>query len=161
MKLVLKAVMVVALIYEITETKPDSKASCVSKTPSKDLCVRKEPCLLKKPSTRSVTINSNITQKSLGVKKYGMTHHPTSFMVYVNDEPITLGESKKLSLKDNKLMVRYEYAFLGGKYKGCKELLFDLEPKKTSYTLGFSWNDEDHVQVSSATHISTKELYKK
>jgi hypothetical protein len=64
-----------------------------------------------------------------------------------------------ISISDNKITVRYDYAFLGGKRKGCKEIEFEIDPGATDLSMNFSWNKESRIVIDKAKPVIITKIY--
>lgn len=104
-----------------------------------------------------VTIINTI--KSSDLKKLGQT---PQFAIYIDGKKLEPGSSISVPVFNDKLVVRYEYSFLKGVYKGANEITFKLDkPDKTEYDLTFSWKKQHEpwrAQLSGATAIDKKKV---
>jgi len=116
----------------------------------------------KKLIQHSVTIENHITKKML-TYKYFVSYSPTKFDLYANNvHLVTLDEKNRpistnlnqVPLKDNTLVIRYDYEFMNGSRKGAKEVIFEVNPNVSVLNLTFSWKDKWRVVLDNATPIS-------
>ena len=90
-----------------------------------------------------VKLTNKINENSLS--QYGKK---PDFKIIVNNETLKPGETVEVPVENNSFMVRYEYSFLKGLYKGGNDVQVTLEKKpKKEYELLFSWNNKDRVIV--------------
>jgi len=99
---------------------------------------------------KMITINNKITKQATGYH-YIFMHYPT-LDIRVNNKLIGQGETAQVEVKNNKLLVRYDYKF-GSHRQGAKIIEFKLNPGSQSHDLTFSWDDEWRVQVENATPV--------
>lgn len=105
-----------------------------------------------------VTVTNTIKLSDL--KKFGQA---PQFTIHIDGKKIDPGSSISIPASDNILVVRYEYSFLKGIYKGANEVTFKLDTiKKKDHDLNFSWKKEHEpyrVLISGATAIEKKKVY--
>ncbi len=116
----------------------------------------------------SITINNELTKKMI-TYKYFVSYSPTKFDLYANGVHLVTLDKKhrpistnlnKVPLKDGKLVVLYEYEFMGGSRKGAKEITFDVAPDADVLNLTFNWRDKWRVILDNATPISVERIEK-
>ncbi len=104
-----------------------------------------------------ITVTNKIKPSDL--KHYGQTPR---FSVQVAGKTIEPGSSVSVPVFNDKLVVRYEYSFLKGVYKGANEITFKLDkPDKREYDLTFSWKKQHEpwrALLSGATAIDKKKV---
>ncbi len=104
-----------------------------------------------------ITIINKIKPSDL--KHYGQT---PQFSVQVAWKTIEPGSSVLVPVFNDKLVVRYEYSFLKGVYKGANEITFKLNKSdKTEYDLTFSWKKQDEpwrARLAGATALDKKKV---
>lgn len=108
-------------------------------------------------SLRFVTVQNSITKKMLTYHKGIFSLTPT-FELFVQDQPVKPGETIKVPIADNKLIITYAYNFMGHK-KGKKSIEFEVNPDTEVCNVTFSWHQEPRISLSGAKSISVKEIY--
>lgn len=103
---------------------------------------------------RIITVTHHINNETLGYQHWTGTYHPTTFVIHAND--IHLDEENKpfkIEITDNTLAIRFDYAFLNGKRKGAKSILFDIPDQLEQCDITFDWKDEWQMLVEGADPI--------
>jgi len=136
-------------------TKPSSTATPTATAP---LTMTTKTSTAKKnlPANRTITIHNGIEKKMLGYKKFG-THYPTSFKLLVGSTVIEQNSSTTALIKNNELVVQYNFEFMNGYRKGAKEVTFTLKPETESISLGFNWKGSPRLYAEADKVISTVE----
>lgn len=119
----------------------------------------KKGSLRKSDSSRQLTITNNIQDAQLAYTYCFMSYKPTSFSVQVNGKIIDQAKSERISITDNKIRVRYDYAFLNGKRKGAKEIEFEIDPQASNLALQFSWDKESRIVIDNAKPTAISKIY--
>lgn len=118
------------------------------------LCLQSIICLAS--SASMVTITNTINPAEL--KKFGQI---PEFNIYIDGALIAPGHTCKVSA-DAKVVIRYEYSFLKGMYRGTNDITFSFnDPNKKDYDLSFSWKKEHEpwrVIMSGAKVLSKKKI---
>ncbi|MCK5633076.1 hypothetical protein KAH94_04955 [bacterium] len=105
---------------------------------------------------RTITVKNSITKKMKQYKKFG-THTPSRFTIKANNELIEQEKESKITLINNKLDVRYDYAF-GSRRSGAKVVTYDIPKKMNSITITFNWKTEWRILIDGAKPLSVKEI---
>jgi hypothetical protein len=137
-----------------TETAQCPKQPIVDPAPEK-----KEIDIKKNQAPRTIKITNSIEDRQLAYNYCFVSYSPTSFNVQVNGKTIDPTKSEMISISDNKITVRYDYAFLGGKRKGCKEIEFEIDPGATDLSMNFSWNKESRIVIDKAKPVIITKIY--
>jgi len=112
------------------------------------------------PKTRSVTFINDITKKDQSYSYFGISYCPTEFKVLVNAECLEPGAQKAIPLSGDSVIIRYEYSFLSGRFRGAKEITFKLDTTKDRELITFSWRNPWRLALSDAKPLKVKEIYK-
>lgn len=112
-----------------------------------------------KLTTRTLKVTNNISDKSLAYKYGFISYSPSSFAVHVDGKKIEATETLPITLQDNKITMRYDYEFLGGKRKGAKEIVFEIPAHTNELSFNFSWKEDHHFIINNAKPVAIKEIY--
>jgi len=108
-----------------------------------------------------ILINNNIQPYMLRYKHWSGTYEPTTFVITINGQKIRPHTQYKITIINNQLDVRFDYAFLNGKKKGAKIVRFTLNTNRSALNLSFSWHDKWQVIIENATPYKVKkDLFK-
>ncbi len=110
---------------------------------------------------RTVKIKNNIVEKKLKYKYLFLSYIPTKFSITINGQELKRDEKMDVTIKDNKLSVRYDYEFMDGKRTGAKVVHFEVDPEAQELDLSFSWKDEWRIIIDGATPTSFERIEKK
>jgi len=97
---------------------------------------------------RTITINTKITENMIRYSYFGASYKP-DFSLKVNNQELRCSESKKVTLNENKMKVRYDYNFSGFK-KGAKEVVFEVPNDIDTVDVTFSWDNRWRVVANNA-----------
>lgn len=103
-----------------------------------------------------VTIKNNIEPAMLRYKHWSGTYKPTTFVITINGQEIKPNTQQDITITNNQLAVRFDYAFLNGKRKGAKIVSFTVNTNKPTLNLSFSWDDKWQVIIDNATPCQVK-----
>ncbi len=103
-----------------------------------------------------VTIKNNIEPAMLHYKHWSGTYQPTTFVITINGQEIKPETQYDITITNNQLAVRFDYAFLNGKKKGAKIVSFTVNTNKPTLNLSFSWDDKWQVIIDNATPCQVK-----
>lgn len=106
------------------------------------------------PANRTITVHNGIEKKMLGYKKFG-THYPTNFKVTIGKAIIQQGADVTAAVKDNTLMVRYDFEFMNGYRRGGREVTVGLKPDTDTITLAFNWKQKYHLVIAEADKVTS------
>jgi hypothetical protein len=104
------------------------------------------------PANRTITVINGIEKKMLGYKKFG-THYPTAFKITVGNSVIQQGNKVAAAVKNNTLIVRYDFEFMNGYRRGAREVTVELKPNADAITLAFNWKQKYHLVVAEADKV--------
>ncbi len=109
-------------------------------------------------TTRTITVKNDIEPHMLTYKHWTGTYEPSTFILKVNDQVLEPGKQKTITIEDDTLNVRYDYAFLGGMRKGAKEIEFEVEKNTNQVDVSFSWDNKwrviaDHADPQAITRL--------
>ena len=110
--------------------------------------------------SRTVKIKNNVVEKKLKYKYLFLTYIPTKFSITINDQELKQDEEMDVTIKDNKLSVRYDYEFMDGKRTGAKVVHFEVDPEAQELDLSFSWKDKWRVIIDGAEATSFERIEK-
>lgn len=106
--------------------------------------IEKQPA----PKNRTITLTTNITDSMLQYSYFGASYKP-DFNLKVNNQDFKCSDSKKITINENKLRVRYDYNFSGFK-KGTKEVVFEVPSGTDTIDITFSWDNRWRVVATKA-----------
>ena len=98
---------------------------------------------------KTITIKNNITTDMLAYKHWTGTHEPF-FILTVNGKKIEQGKQEEITVKDNRLEVRYDYSFANGFRKGATIVSCSIEKDAKDVDITFSWDDEWRIKTKQA-----------
>lgn len=104
------------------------------------------------PTTRTVTVYNGIEKNMLGYKKFG-THYPTTFKITVGNSVVKQGDKVSAPIKDNTLIMRYDFEFMNGYRNGAREVTIDLKPDTNTITLAFNWKQKQHLAIAEVDRV--------
>ncbi len=111
-------------------------------------------------AARNVTIKNVIDKNMLGYKYGFMTYRPSTFVVKVNDQVVEQSKSCAIPVgQDNKICVRFDWAFLNGRRKGATAVDFELPADTNEFTMKFTWHTDSHFIIDKAKVVGTKKIY--
>ncbi len=168
--------LTVLLIYRnLYFTMPDPSSINYALTTQQPSQMHKQTSVAEKPESQrissqkgTVTVNNELTKKMI-TYKYFVSYSPTKFDLYANGVHLVTLDKKhrpistnlnKVPLKDGKLVVLYEYEFMGGSRKGAKEVTFDVAPDANVLKLTFNWKNKWRVILDNAIPISVVRIEK-
>jgi len=139
------------------EPKADLKKTAATqqttKTAQNGVTATAAPKLTKSlPANRTITVINGIEKKMLGYKKFG-THYPTAFKITVGSTVVEQGNTIKAPVKDNTLVVRYDFEFMNGYRNGAREVTIGLKPDTDAITLAFNWKQEYHLAIAETDRV--------
>lgn len=109
-------------------------------------------------TSRQITVQNKITKDMLGYRFLG-THYPDIFQLFINGKEVKSGNKELCSIQNNKITIRYSYQF-GSHRNGAKEVIFNLDPTKSDFTVSFDWRDEYRILINNATPVSVQRIAK-
>ena len=124
-------------------------------TVTKDIMHQESSVLAEK---KNVTIRNLIEQDMLKYKHWTGTYEPTTFVLSINDKEITSGSKEMVTIVDNILSVRFDYAFLNGKRKDAKIISFEVEENVKDLNITFNWKDKWQVLIDNAIPIEKNKV---
>jgi hypothetical protein len=127
----------------ITKTAQNEVAAAAAPKPKKML-----------PANRTITVVNGIEKKMLGYKKFG-THYPTAFKITVGNSVIQQGDKVATAIKNNTLIVRYDFEFMNGYRNGAREVLIGLKPDAEAITLAFNWKEKQHLAIAETDRVTS------
>lgn len=98
---------------------------------------------------RQITITTKITEPMLKYSYFGVSYKP-DFSLKINNEEVKCSDTKKITIAENKMKVRYDYNFSGFK-KGAKEVVFEVPKDVDTIDITFSWDNRWRVIANKAT----------
>ncbi|HEB41672.1 MAG TPA: hypothetical protein ENI08_01460 [Candidatus Dependentiae bacterium] len=102
-----------------------------------------------KPINKTITVKNNITTDMITYKHWTGTHEPF-FILTVNGKKIEQGKQEEITVKDNRLEVRYDYSFANGFRKDTTIVSCNIEKNAKDVDITFSWDDEWHIKTDNA-----------
>ncbi len=113
------------------------------------------------PSTqkakKNITITNNIERDMLKYKHWSGTYEPSTFVMHVNKKEIEPGTQKSIPMIDNGIIeVRFDYAFLNGKRKGAKIVVFEVDNDIVDLNITFNWKNKWQVIIDNAKPVKEK-----
>ena len=112
------------------------------------------------PSTpkikKTISIKNNIEQDMLKYKHWSGTYEPSTFVIHVNEKEIEPGTQKSIPMIDGIIEVRFDYAFLNGKRKGAKIIVFEVNNDIVDLNITFNWRDKWQVLIDNAKPVEEK-----
>ncbi len=112
------------------------------------------------PSTpkikKTISIKNNIEQDMLKYKHWSGTYEPSTFVIQVNEKEIEPGTQKSIPMIDGIIEVRFDYAFLNGKRKGAKIIVFEVDNDIVDLNITFNWRDKWQVLIDNAKPVEEK-----
>ena len=124
-------------------------------TVTKDIMHQESSVLAEK---KNVTIQNLIEQDMLKYKHWTGTYEPTTFVLSINDKEITSGSKEMVTIVDNILSVRFDYAFLNGKRNGAKIISFEVEENVKDLNITFNWKGKWQVLIDNAIPIEKNKV---
>jgi cytoskeletal protein RodZ len=138
-----------------TEPQPVVKNPIATQPISKNTLVAEASKNIKNlPANRTITLHNGIEKKMLGYKKFG-THYPTAFKITVGNTVVQEGDNVNAAVKNNILMVRYDFEFMNGYRRGAREVTIELQPNADVITLAFNWKQHDHLVIAEADNVTS------
>ena len=93
----------------------------------------------------------------LKYKHWSGTYEPSTFVMHVNEKEIELGTQKSIPMIDNGIIeVRFDYAFLNGKRKGAKIVVFEVDNDIVDLNITFNWKNKWQVIIDNAKPVKEK-----
>jgi|GEM_PF-2899484 len=108
--------------------------------------------------TRTITIKNNITADMLKYAHWTGTYSPTSFTVNIDNSRLEAGQERAINIKNNRLVVDYQYVFMNGYKKGHRVVTFDVDKDAAMVNLTFSWKTKWHILSEQASPIQVEEV---
>jgi len=102
---------------------------------------------------RNIRIKNSIEQNMLKYEHWTGTYEPTTFALAVNNKEIKPGTQTKTQMIDGIIAVRFDYAFLNGKRKGAKIIIFEVDENTKDLNITFEWKDKWQVLIENATPV--------
>jgi len=103
-----------------------------------------------------IIIKNNIKPIMLRYKHWSGTYEPTTFIITINGQKIRPNTKQNVTISNNQLDVRFNYAFLNGKRRGAKIVSFILNTNSSTLNFSFSWHDKWQVIIENATPQKVK-----
>jgi hypothetical protein len=101
-----------------------------------------------KKSTRAITIESDVDDTSFSYNHWTGKYDASEITVSSNNQSL-FGKKKVACIAENEtLTIEYSCSFANGLYKSKKTILFQLDPKESTYKLQFSWNNNDRLSLT-------------
>ena len=105
---------------------------------------------------KTITIKNNIERDMLKYKHWSGTYEPSTFIIQVNEKEIEPSTQKSISMIDGILEVRFDYAFLNGKRKGAKIIVFEVDNDIVDLDITFNWKNKWQVLIDNAKPVKEK-----
>lgn len=103
--------------------------------------------------TKKIMVQNGIEQEMLEYKHWTGTYEPTTFVLSINGKEIQPGTEERVTIQDNILNVRFDYAFLNGKRSGAKIISFEIDNNTSKLDITFEWKDKWQVFIENATPV--------
>ena len=105
---------------------------------------------------KTIIMKNNIKLAMIRYKHWSGTYEPTTFIITVNAQEIKPHTEQNVTITNNQLDVRLDYAFLSGIRKGAKTVSFTVHTNKPTLNLSFSWHDKWQIIIENATPYQEK-----
>jgi len=104
----------------------------------------------------NITVKNNIERNMLKYKHWSGTYEPSTFVIQVNEKKIEPGTQKSIPMIDGIIEVRFDYAFLNGKRKGAKIIVFEVDNDIVDVNITFNWKNKWQVLIDNAKPVEEK-----
>lgn len=139
-----KYIVVFCLLFNRSIDAQLKKSSDAKKTVKVD-----QPAQADNSIERTIEIINDINEQMLEVHQFGK-HKPDKFNLSINNKPLEQKQVEKIKIKNDELLIQYDYEFAGGLYKGSKLVHLKVKPNAKKVMLSFSWKDPLRIQADGA-----------
>ena len=113
---------------------------------------------------KEIKLTDDLTKKSLGYKHWTGRYYPSLWVLKFDGTTVITFDGKEFTREKTSIVidpekpvkVHFDFEFLGGRRKGWKEVIYQIDKDANTIHIDFDWKEpkDDQILISPATPLS-------